>query len=262
MARDYSTVTETPDDRITREAASMFYSRYRYTRTLASGRRTLEVACGSGQGLGYLRAVAPFVVGADITASLLGKAASVYGGSIPLVQLDAERLPFVDSSFGVIALHEAIYYLPRPERFVDEAYRVLAPGGVLLVVSVNTEWVDFNPSPFATHYYSAEALTGLLRTRFQDVETLFGFPSNAGTHGRSSLVSLLKRAAVRLRLVPRTMRGKRLLKRLFLGPLQRVPRLLGEDFGAAYEAPRSLATAEVAGQFKVIYALGRRDGSR
>lgn len=235
----------------------MLYSRYRFTRDLASGGRVLEVACGSGQGLGFLRLTASMVVGADITAPLLTRAAATYGRTIPLVQLDAEHLPFVESSFDVIALHEAVYYLPNAERFIDEAYRVLTPGGVLVMVSINAEWVGFNPSPFATRYYTAAELAKLLQRRFGYVEILFGFPSTAGPQG-GSVVSLLKRTAVRLHLLPSTMRGKRLLKRLFLGPLQRVPSRLTEDFDAAYETPRSLAPAEAPAQFKVIHALGRR----
>ena len=257
MVRDYSTVTETPGERISREAAAMLYSRYRFTRSLASGRRLLEVACGSGQGLGLIRGAAAFVVGADITAPLLREAARTYGGTIPLVQLDAEQLPFRAASFDVIVLHEALYYLPDAERFVREASRVLSAEGLLLVVSVNPEWSDFNRSPFATRYFPAEQLHNLLHSRFENVETSFGFPA-AATSFRARVISIVKRAAVRARLIPRTMRGKRLLKRLFLGSLQPVPRQLVESPDAAFEAPRALVGAEAPGDFKVIYAVGRR----
>ena len=48
---------------------------------------------------------------------------------------------------------------------------------------------------------------------------------------RDRVVLLVKRAAVALRLVPKTMKGKALLKRLFFGPLQPAPAELTPGFG-------------------------------
>jgi len=91
---DYSGVTETVGDHVTREALSMLYTRYAFARTLCEGRDVLEVACGGGQGLGYLASRARRVVGGDLTESLMAQAERHYGGRIPLVRLDAHGLLF------------------------------------------------------------------------------------------------------------------------------------------------------------------------
>src|SRR5882672_5808793 len=133
MNGDYSTVTEKPGDEITREAASMLVTRYAHAAAYCGGKDVLEIGCGSGHGLGYIGVRARRVVGGDCTHKLLKIAGDRYGTSVPLVRLDAESVPFTSSSFDVVVLHEAIYYLGSPARFVAEARRVLRPGGRLII---------------------------------------------------------------------------------------------------------------------------------
>jgi SAM-dependent methyltransferase len=46
---------------------------------------------------------------------------------------DATSLPFDDGTFDCVAAFEIMEHLENPVKLVDEAYRVLAPGGVLLL---------------------------------------------------------------------------------------------------------------------------------
>lgn len=252
---DYTQVTETPGDRITREALSMMWTRYEYAASLCGGKRVLEVACGAGQGLGYLAARASRVVGGDYTHGLLRTARKHYGDRVSLVRLDAHSLPFRDRVFDVIILYEAIYYLSEPVAFFVDCRRVLREGGVLMICTVNREWLDFNPSPFSTTYYSATELSDLLRAQGFTVE-LFGAFQVSTKSPRDRLVSFLKRAAVGLHLIPRTMKGKELLKRLFFGKLVTMPAELREGLERAcplvpLDGGRPVST------YKVLYAIGR-----
>ena len=250
---DYSGVTETPGTLITREAASMVVSRYELARRLAAGRRVLEVACGSGQGLGYLARDAARVVGGDITASLVAQARAHYRGRVPLVRFDAHALPFADAAFDVVQIHEAIYYMSWPDRVFAECRRVLGPDGVLVLSTINAAWADFNPSPHATGYLTAGELKASLERVFRSVEILFGFP--LATRPAAGLVSIVKRLAVRLRLIPKTMRGKTLLKRLFLGPLVRMPSELAPGI-APLDTPVA-ASLDAAPGYRIVYAIAR-----
>lgn len=234
----------------------MLYSRYRLTADHAGAGVVLEVACGAGQGLGYLSRHASFVVGGDITAPLVSRAQAHYGGVVPLAQFDAEALPFKSATFDLVALHEAVYYLRSATQFVEEAHRVLKPSGRLIVTTINPDWQDFNPSPFSTTYFTAPMLHGMLSERFHHVEMFGSFP--ATSDGRqSAFVSVLKRTAVRLRLIPRTMRGKRLLKRVFLGPLVTVPFEVTSATGP-YGPAISIRGDQNERGFKVIYAIARK----
>jgi len=256
-AVDYSGVTEVAGTRVTREALSMLYTRYAFGATFAEGHDVLEVACGGGPGLGYLAKRARRVIGGDYTAPLLARADRHYQGEIPLLRLDAQALPFRSGSFGAVLLYEALYYLPEPDRFVAEAARVLGRPGCLVISTVNPEWSDFNPSPLSTRYFSSHELASLL-SEYGFLTEIFGaFPAiNASAKERA--VSAVRRAAIRLHLVPSTMKGKERLKRLFLGRLVAFPLEVTEAM-APYCPPARLRTnAAPLRDFKVLFAVGRR----
>jgi ubiquinone/menaquinone biosynthesis C-methylase UbiE len=187
----------------------------------------VEVACGAGVGLGMLASVSHRTVGGDIDGQNCLIARESYAGraDVEVVELDALQLPFPDWSFDVVVLYEALYYLPSFDEFLSEARRVLRPGGTLLISSVNCRWSEFNPSPFSTRYYDATQLATALACYGFDVTLYGGFPQSAsGTI--STLTGAVRKAAVRLRLIPKTQKSKEWLKRLFYGELSPIPRVL------------------------------------
>lgn len=252
--RDYTAVTETPGDRITQEAFQMMYTRYAFAASLCSGKHVLEVACGAGQGLGYLAKAARRVVGGDYTEGLLRRARDHYGGRIPLMRLDAHTLPFRARSFDVVILYEALYYLPRPQRFFEESRRILCDGGALLISTPNPEWPGFHQSPYSVRYFTAQELAELLNDRGFSVELFAAFPAPRDS-ARDRVVLSIKRMAVLFHLIPKTMRGKEVLKRLFLGPLAEVPPEVTD--GMVDRSPLvPIAENSVVRDYKVLYAIG------
>src|SRR5262249_34885282 len=144
----------------------------------------------------------------------------------------------VRDSFDIVQIHEAIYYMAEPRRVFEECRRVLAPDGVLVVSSINPAWTDFNPSPCAAGYLGAGDLKTALEAVFRSVDILFGFAvPRRGLVGLT--LSAIKRLAVQLKLIPGTMRGKTLLKRVFLGPLVLVPVELTPSFAPVDEPLRA-----------------------
>src|SRR5688572_25507194 len=53
----------------------------------------------------------------------------------PILQADAEKLPFPDSHFDAAIATAIIEHVPHPEMFVNEIRRVLKPGGVCIVTT-------------------------------------------------------------------------------------------------------------------------------
>jgi ubiquinone/menaquinone biosynthesis C-methylase UbiE len=219
LAKDYSSVTESPNSRATYEQLARLYQRYHFAARYVRGRRVLEVACGSGQGLGYIARSAQQIVGGDYTENLLNLAHAHYGRTIPLVRLDAHFLPFHRESFEVVLLLEAIYYLAQAEEFVAECRRILTKEGILVICTVNHDWSEFARSPFSTRYFSVPELKNLLvRQGFTHTEFFGAFPTTIHTL-KHRLVSLLRRLVVVLNLVPRTLEGREIFKRIFYGKL-------------------------------------------
>lgn len=254
MPPDFTQVTELPGNRASAEQLEMIHTRYAWARSHAAGQEVLEAACGPGRGLGYLlRGGAREVVGLDYERALVEMGNAHHRGRIKIVEGDASALPFAGESFGLVILFEAIYYLPDAGRFVAEAKRVLKTGGRLLICSANKEWSGFNPSPFSVRYYSALELRDLLAGHGLWTELKAGFPADERRGLRGAAVSVVRRAAVGLGLVPKTMKGKALLKRLFYGRLAS----LGPEIDDSVPVrPLDPVTAFPVTGFKVLYALG------
>lgn len=97
----------------------------------------LDVGCGAGHTAFALAAKAARVVALDRTGAMLDqtrRGAAARGlANVDVRTGDAEALPFEDASFDVVASRLAAHHFPHVERFVAEAFRVLRPGGRLLV---------------------------------------------------------------------------------------------------------------------------------
>jgi SAM-dependent methyltransferase len=256
---DYQTVTETAGVRITREALAMALTRYSFAARFCDDKRVLEVGCGVGQGLGMLARRAARVVSGDYDSNLLRAGRRHYGARAELVRLDAQALPFTGRSFDVVILFEAIYYLAQPEHFVAEARRILDHGGRLIICSANPERPDFNPSPFSTRYFSARELAELMRARGFTPELAGGFPIDLSSI-RGRAIARLRKAAVALGMMPKTMRGKEFLKRIFIGRLVAAPAELEQSPAPVELVPLTLD--QVAPEFQVIFAVGCLDAAR
>lgn len=253
MAIDYSTVTEVPGNRVTQEQLERMFHRYYFAANFSEGKDILEVACGAGQGLGYLAKRAKRAFGGDYTEKLIKEAKRYYNERVPLLRLDAHFLPFKDHRFDVVILYEAIYYLPQPEKFISEAKRILRKGGTLLIATVNKDWSEFNPSPFSTHYFSVSELAKLLSDNGFKVE-FYGAFSVLPKGVKGKVIANIRKIAVALHLIPKTMKGKEFLKKIFYGQLSPLKEEVEE--GICEYVPPVLIPYDIPNQeHKVIYVV-------
>jgi len=254
MVTDFTTVTELPGSQATREQRARLYHRYHTAGRYAAGKHVLEVACGASLGLGYLARTTKSVVGGDYTENLLRIAQSHYQGRVPLLRLDAHHLPFCDQTFDLVIMFEAIYYLSRPEQFLAESRRVLTSGGKLLIGTVNKHWSEFTPSLLSTHYFSVPELRDLLTQQgFSNLEFFGAFPTTAASP-KQKIISLIRRMAVALNLVPKTLGGREHLKRLFYGALTPLKPEV-EDGMAELEPLVPISRESPNSQYKILYAV-------
>lgn len=255
MTEHFTEVTETPESPVSREQIQRVYSRYEFARRYCEGRKALELACGCGIGLGHLAVDSAFVVGGDLCEGLLQHARNHYGDRLGLVRLNAQQLPFADGSFDVIVLFEAIYYLPSPEQFVEECHRVLSPGGKLIICSANKDLQDFNPSPYSNRYFNMPEMESLLRPRGFLCEW-YADSSVKSSGARQKVLSFVKRLAVILNCIPKTMKSKVLLKRIVFGPLAPMPKEVCADHSCSL-FPEPVLCEEKA-PYKVLYVVASK----
>ena len=256
---DFSTVTELSGDEVSNEQIARLAHRYYWAGEYCRERDVLEVACGPGQGLGYLASVAKTIRGGDITPALVAAARKHYGSRIAVDEMDAQNLPFEPNSLDVVILFEAIYYLPQAERFVDECVRVLRPGGYVLLATANKDLYDFNPSPFSHRYYGVADLNALFGSRGFECRFFGHLPADKVSL-RQRILRPVKKFAVTFNLIPKTMGGKKLLKRLVFGRLQ--PMIAEVDAATAeYMPPQPLPADRPDSVFKVIYMAAKKPSS-
>lgn len=251
---DYASLTEQPGSFATEDQLSILYTRYHLAAQYAANRDVLEVACGPGLGLAYLKDKAARVTGGDLDPAHCRAASRSRAGVIS--RFDAQNLPYADASFDLVVLYEALYYLPDASAFWREARRVLRLGGVLLISTVNCAWPGFSPSPLHTRYFTASELEDALKSARFKVRLLAGFPENtAGALCRA--IALLRRWAVRFNLIPPTLKARDGLKRLFYGKLTRLPKAVYENMaplGILIDI-RNCASPQ---GFRVIYAIATK----
>ena len=97
-------------------------------------RKVLDIGCGVGMYLLAIRDFSEGVYGVDIDAE---RAAQAHHRLPNIAVASAEQLPFARNSFDVVLLHEVIEHLEDDQWAVREAYRVLAPGGRIVIFAPN-----------------------------------------------------------------------------------------------------------------------------
>jgi len=226
MDNDYVSVTEIAGDEVTQEQIDRLCNRYYWAGRYCTGKDVLEAACGTGQGLGYLNGIARSLEAGDYSYEILSIARQRYGERIQLRQFDAQDMPFEDKSKDVIILFEAIYYIPDAELFVKECARVLRPGGKALVASANKDLYDFNPSPHSYRYYGVVELNRLF-FKYSFKTEFYGDTLVDNVSMRQKVLRPIKKLFVMSGLMPKSMAGKKFLKKIVFGRLLEMPPEIG-----------------------------------
>lgn len=257
MTVDFSKITEAPGLQVTQDQLDRIFHRYHFAKEFCKEKDVVEIACGSGIGLGYLSTFSTSVVAGDIDEKNIAVAGKQYSSNpkIKIQKTDAHELPYADNSCDVVLLYEAIYYLQNPEKFIKESWRILRNEGILIIGTVNREWNDFHPSPYTHKYFSSAELHGLLSEKFSDIKTFGAFETEQGF--KATIFSLIKKAAVNLDLIPGSLKLRAYLKRIFIGKTFPLPDEIYEGI-AEYQEPIQLNSSQRVTTFKILYAVGKK----
>lgn len=102
---------------------------------LSAGQEMLDLGCGRGEFLrGFVRCG---LKGYGLDESLAAKDLCLEA-EILQSDLESEPLPYKDNSFDIIFSKSVLEHFYYPEKLVQEIYRVLKPGG--LVITMTPDW--------------------------------------------------------------------------------------------------------------------------
>lgn len=151
-------------------------ARYLFASDYVRGRVVLDAGTGPGYGAAILKAFgAREVVAIDCDQGTVEEARKRYAHpGLAYSVGNAETLDGL-GPIDVICSFENIEHLQNPDRFVENAARILSPGGVLLCSTpdrlATPPFVDGRPAnPFHVHEWYAGDFTALLAHGFQSVE--------------------------------------------------------------------------------------------
>lgn len=117
-----------------------------------TGRRILDVGCGSGPLTAALRDRGAVVSGFDLSAGMVALARARLGADADVVVHDlAESLPYPDAAFDDVVASLVLHYLEDWSGPLAELRRVLRPGG-RLIASVNHPLVYTALNPDADYF--------------------------------------------------------------------------------------------------------------
>lgn len=175
---DYDTIAPDYDSRYRyRDLAGTGRALLRLARRLPPG-RILEAGCGTGHWLmllhsTLLRSTLPAapLVGLDLSPQMLARAQARQVAALTMGR--AAGLPFLSETFTLVFCINALHHFTRPETFIREARRLLAPGGALFVVIMDPHtrrdaWTvyDYFPGTLETdleRYPPAAEMRGWMR---------------------------------------------------------------------------------------------------
>ena len=155
-----------------------------------NAKRILDVACGTGRTLKFLRNTFPTasLYGLDLSSAYLRKANQLLSqipGELPqLVEGNGEHLPYADNYFQGVSNVFLLHELPNPvrQKVINEFFRVLQPGGVLVIAdsiqesdshdlkSILSKFALSFHEPFYNDYIKDDISLRLDKAGFIDIE--------------------------------------------------------------------------------------------
>jgi methionine biosynthesis protein MetW len=180
---------------------------------IGTGRRVLDIGCGTGTLLAQLKRQYEEVHGIDISREAVGVACQ-NDIQARVIDLNSSPLPYADGFFDVVTVLSTLQYFTDLNKTLRECNRVISPDGLLLlsVPNMRAIWrigkllflgsfprVSLDPEGYdggTLHYFAFSDLEKLLRKNgfcVKFAHGIFCVPAFVNRVNDAGLIGLLKR---------------------------------------------------------------------
>lgn len=157
-------------DRFMRRDCAAYEEMYELIRPVVKAKTVLELATGTGLIAKHIVNAAAHIEATDASPEMIAEAKrDNRSAKLHFSVQDMFRLPYVDKSFDVVIVSNALHIVPQPEKAFAEIRRVLKDDGVLI-------------APTFTH--AGNSFSGKVRAFFMK---LAGFPLHSRWTGEEYL---------------------------------------------------------------------------
>ena len=120
-------------DRFMRKDRAAYDEMYELIRPIVRHKTVLELATGTGLIAKHIVNAAALVEATDASAEMIAEAKrDNHSAKLHFSVQDMFRLPYVEESFDVVIVSNALHIVPQPEKALAEIHRVLKDDGVLI----------------------------------------------------------------------------------------------------------------------------------
>ena len=103
----------------------------------------LDAGCGIGIETNYFSGFTREIYGMDISIDSVKTAKYKHDAKNLFFELgNVDQIPHKDSTFDVVYSNWVVEHLKDPQKFINEAYRVIKPGGILILWAPNVNSIE------------------------------------------------------------------------------------------------------------------------
>ena len=142
--------------------------------------RLIDIGCGPGAFLSLVEKTFPFIQlnALDLSEEMIRETRERLSGTAVATVGDSEKMPLGSEQYQVVTCNMSIHHYPHPQDALNEMFRILKPGGVLLLndmdcvapVRAAANWLFPRLPGGDVKMYNRKEIEGMVRQAgFQDI---------------------------------------------------------------------------------------------